>query len=199
MVEEKQNKIFLLKKAIADAQANLDYAEHLLEQLNPGELDVIQEKVSKTGKVEINDKTKIIEGVFDGEKMIGPQNQIYNVPPNYASKSKLVEGDLLKLTIAPDGSFIYKQIGPVARQRMIGTLVRDDEANWRVLTGGKSFRVISAAVSYFKGEPGDEVIILLPQKGSARFAAVENIVKALTPQEKEELLTSGVETELPSP
>ena len=42
--------------------------------------------------------------------MIGPKDKIFPVPANYASKSKLVEGDRLKLTILPNGSFVYKQI-----------------------------------------------------------------------------------------
>jgi hypothetical protein len=65
---------------------------------------------------------KIIEGVFDGQVMIGPDGKSYPVPANYASKSKLVEGDILKLTIADDGGFIYKQIGPIPRRQIIGTL-----------------------------------------------------------------------------
>lgn len=199
MPEENSNKISLLQKAIADAQANLDYAKQLLVELSPEELSEIERRAQEKSKFEVEGETKIVEGVFDGQNMIGPQDQVYNVPANYASKSKLVEGDLLKLTIIPDGSFIYKQIGPVSRKRIVGALLKDDDNNWKVLVDGVSFKVNSAAVSYFKGEPGDEVIVLIPQKGTARFAAVENIVKALTPQEKEELLTSGAEAELPNP
>ena len=47
-----------------------------------------------------------MEGVFDGQNMMGPDGKKYPVPANYASKSKLVEGDVLKLTISDDGSFI---------------------------------------------------------------------------------------------
>ena len=54
---------------------------------------------------------RVIEGVFDGEQMLGQDERRYPVPPNYASKSKLVVGDVLKLTIASDGTFIFKQIG----------------------------------------------------------------------------------------
>ncbi|MEJ0073033.1 MAG: hypothetical protein WDN27_03050 [Candidatus Saccharibacteria bacterium] len=44
------------------------------------------------------------------------------MPANYASKSKLVQGDILKLTIADDGAFLYKQIGPIARKQVVGAL-----------------------------------------------------------------------------
>ena len=49
----------------------------------------------------------VVEGVFDGERMMGTDGIKYNVPPNYASKSKLLEGDILKLVIQEDGSFIF--------------------------------------------------------------------------------------------
>ena len=57
--------------------------------------------------------------LYTSQVMIGPDGKSYPVPANYASKSKLVEGDILKLTIADDGGFIYKQIGPIARLSLI--------------------------------------------------------------------------------
>ncbi|MBU1146566.1 hypothetical protein KKD80_03410, partial [Patescibacteria group bacterium] len=39
---------------------------------------------------------RIMEGVFNGQNMIGADGKEYLVPANYASKSKLVEGDILK-------------------------------------------------------------------------------------------------------
>lgn len=121
---------------------------------------------------------KIIEGAFDGQNMLGPDGKQYSVPANYASKSKLVEGDVLKLTITRDGSFIYKQIGPIDRQRLIGQLSRDEvSGEYRVVAEGKSYKVLLASITYFKGEPGDEVVILVPALGDTRWAAVENIIK----------------------
>ncbi len=121
---------------------------------------------------------RVIEGAFDGQNMTAPDGKQYSVPANYASKSKLVEGDVLKLTITRDGSFIYKQIGPVERQRVIGRLVRDDvTGEFRVDASGKQYKVLLASVTYFKGEAGDEVVILLPQGSDARWAAVENVIK----------------------
>lgn len=121
---------------------------------------------------------KIIEGAFDGQNMLGPDGKQYSVPANYASKSKLVEGDVLKLTITRDGSFIYKQIGPIDRQRLIGQLSRDEvSGEYRVLAEGKSYKVLLASITYFKGEPGDEVVVLVPSVGDTRWAAVENIIK----------------------
>ncbi len=121
---------------------------------------------------------RIIEGRFDGQNMSGPDGKQYSVPANYASKSKLVEGDILKLTITRDGSFIYKQIGPIDRRRIIGQLMRDEgTGEYRVSAEGKSYKVLLASITYFKGEPGDDVVVLVPSAGETRWAAVENIIK----------------------
>ncbi len=126
---------------------------------------------------------KIVEGIFDGERMISGEGQIYQIPPNYASKSKLVEGDLLKLTITPKGAFIYKQIGPIERDRIRGALLRNEETGeFAVTHDDKVYRVLKASITYFHGEQGDEVVILVPKKSPSRWAAVENVVKRGTPQ-----------------
>lgn len=121
---------------------------------------------------------KILEGVFDGQNMIGSDGRQYIVPPNYASKSKLVEGDILKLTIQPNGTFLYKQIGPIERQRVVGPLVRDElNGDWRVAALGKRYNVLAAAVSYYKGNSGDDAVILIPKATPSKWAALENIVR----------------------
>lgn len=118
---------------------------------------------------------KVIEGVFDGESMIGKDGRKYPVPPNYASKSKLVPGDKLKLTIAPDGTFIYKQIGPVERTKVVGVL-EEDGGKFKVLSDGKYYNVLLASVTYFKAKPGDSLSIIVPKDQEADWAAVENVI-----------------------
>lgn len=123
---------------------------------------------------------KIIEGVFNGEFMIGEDGKEYTVPPNYASKSKMVEGDLLKLTITNKGSFIYKQIGPTNRKRIIGELVKHmlgDKEQWIVVSDNKTYKVLTASVSFYKANSGDEVILLIPQNGMSEWGAIDNVIK----------------------
>jgi len=125
-----------------------------------------------------NAQEKIVEGVFDGYAMQGNDGNQYDVPANYASKSKLVQGDILKLTVSNTGSFIFKQIKPIERQRLIGNLefdARDDQ--YYAEKDGKRWKLITASVTYFKGEEGDEVIFLIPEAGESQWAAVENILK----------------------
>lgn len=136
-------------------------------------------KAAEYGREATEEEGLIVEGVFNGQIMIGPDGKQYSVPANYASKSKLVEGDILKLTIDSSGAFIFKQISPVERQRLVGHLVKDKESgNFVVLAGDKIFKVLLASITYFKGEEGDEVVILVPKDADSEWAAVENIIRS---------------------
>ena len=124
-----------------------------------------------------NSDENIIEGVFNGKKMIGSDGKEYVVPPNYASKSKLVEGDIMKLTLAPNGRFIYKQIGSIPRKRIIGVLSFDEERQlWNVLHENKKYKVLTASVTFYKGKPYDEAVALIPQDCESDWCAMENVI-----------------------
>lgn len=157
-----------LRKLLIDAETNLAAAKELLNSM----LGADDEPVRTTEQL----AGRIVEGVFDGQTMHDSEGKSYPVPANYASKSKLVEGDILKLTIADDGSFIYKQIGPVARRQLVGTLVQHDGAYY-VEAGSKEYRVLLASVTFFKGRIGDQVSIIVPEDNrNAEWAAVEAIL-----------------------
>lgn len=177
----KQNKLQQIKRLVETAHVSLESARQLLAQV-AGDDDsdpAMASKAAAVGSVSENADEKIIEGVFDGQNMVGPDGKQYSVPANYASKSKLVAGDTLKLTITGDGTFMYKQIGPVDRQRLVGLLVKDDTTDeYRVVVGDTSYKVLLASVTYFKGEAGDEVVLLVPKEQQCEWGAVENIIKA---------------------
>ena len=119
---------------------------------------------------------KIVEGIFDGQNMRGNDDNMYPVPPNYASKSKLVQGDGLKLTVEDDGSFVFKQISPADRKRVIASAQKDASGNLIVDIGGENYRVLSATATYFNLEPGDKVVALISKKtfDGTKWAAIEN-------------------------
>ncbi|MFH1207513.1 MAG: hypothetical protein V1668_02810 [Patescibacteria group bacterium] len=177
----KQNKLQQINKLIETAHVSLESARRLLRTLVGGDEEVsidVADKAKEVGKVVATGNEKIIEGVFDGQNMVGPDGKQYSIPANYASKSKLVQGDTLKLTIMADGSFMYKQIGPVERNRLVGLLARDEATDeYRVIVGEKFYKVLLASITYFKGESGDEVVILTPKDKESVWAAVENIIK----------------------
>jgi len=135
-------------------------------------------KAAQEGQEHQGEEGLVIEGVFNGQLMIGPDGKKYSVPANYASKSKLVEGDILKLTIDSSGSFIFKQISPVERKRLVGHLVKDKKSDeFVIIAGDKIYKVLLASITYFRGEEGDEVVILVPKDNDSNWAAVENVIK----------------------
>jgi hypothetical protein len=164
-------KIAAIREMIAGAERTIASARAMLSQIE----GVPTKRAPKI--VSSDEEGEIVEGVFDGQVMIGTDGKQYPVPANYASKSKLVEGDMLKLTITPDGSFVYKQIGPIERKRVIGIVSQDDLGNYVVIAEGKAYRVLLASVTYFKAEAGDEVTIVIPAGSETVWAAIENLVK----------------------
>lgn len=124
------------------------------------------------------DGSRTIEGVFNGMFLIGPDGMAYPVPPNYASKSRIVEGDVLKLVIRSDGTFVFKQIGPIERRREVGTVALDPSTGTHVVICGQTaYKVLPATISFYRADIGDEAVILLPKSRDSVWAAVENIVK----------------------
>lgn len=176
---DKLSNAALILQMIEAAEKNIQSAKQLLKENLGGAAykPSAASFVDKAAMLSSSEGGKVIEGVFDGQNMIGPDNKQYPVPANYASKSKLVEGDVLKLTISDDGSFIYKQIGPIERRKVLGLLLQDERGDHRVVADGKTYKVLLASLTYFKAEPGDEVTIVLPKDSEAQWAAVENVIK----------------------
>ncbi len=176
---DKLSNLALIAQMIDSADKNIQSAKQLLREMMGGQMPRSNSNMvaSRAADLAVTEGGKVIEGVFDGQNMIGPDGKQYPVPANYASKSKLVQGDVLKLTIADDGSFIYKQISPIDRKKMLGVLTLDDKGDFRVLAEGKIFRVLLASLTYFKAESGDEVTIIVPKDEETEWAAVENVIK----------------------
>lgn len=166
MADFSDKQIKRLRALIAEAETSLAAAKELLVSL-------LGDDPMATAAVKEENIGKVIEGVFDGQNMVGSDSKTYPVPANYASKSKLVQGDILKLTIADDGTFLYKQIGPIPRKQVVGALELTD-GHYFVKVGDKQYRVLLASVTYFKAKPGDQVSVNVPQDDvSAEWAALE--------------------------
>ena len=168
MSEIPEKQIKRLRSLIGEAETSLSAAKELLVSML-GDGDTI---TAPRETVVSSPEGKIIEGIFDGQIMIGPDGKNYPVPANYASKSKLVEGDIMKLTIMDDGKFMYKQIGPVERKTVIGTLTQHDD-KYFVEVSGREYQILYASVTYFHLRKGSQVSVTIPaQNDDATWAAV---------------------------
>jgi hypothetical protein len=171
--------------ALQMLKAARDNMNHVIQLLEGGDSSsAVRQMVDfaanrKKTESELDDAGgKMLEGVFDGEAMVGADGLRYPVPENYASKSKLVEGDILKLIIRPDGTQVFKQIGPIERKRIGGKLAVDSSTHENVVVCGQDvYKVLAASVSYYKAIPGDEIVALVPSGGGSAWAAVESVGK----------------------
>lgn len=182
--DDKILQIETLRETIADAEKTIRNAQAILLKLEGG---VEKKKVSLT-----SDEEGVIYGNFDGQLMIGDDGKQYPVPANYASKSKLVEGDMLKLTIN-GGNFMYKQVGPIERKNLIGLAGQDENGNYFVISEGVPYKILLASITYFKIEPGDEVVITVPVENSSVWAAIENVLQKSTSVKNYEEKTTSLE------
>lgn len=171
------SKLALIKEMLESAESNLRSAKQMINELTGSSSKTIYSKLAADlpSSDDHDGEEKIIEGVFNGETMTDKSEKEYPVPANYASKSKLIPGDVLKLTIQEDGSFLYKQIGPAERKRVVGTLTYED-GQYKVIASGKAYKVLLASVTYYKGEVGNKVTLVIPALEDSDWGAIENIL-----------------------
>lgn len=173
-------KLVRVKELVDNAESALKVAQQILAEamgLSGDETISTGTYIDKavTSTKEIDTGGKIIEGVFDGQNMVDKKGSVYPVPANYASKSKLIPGDVLKLTVTEEGKFLYKQIGPVERKTVIGPLVYND-GRYQILANGKAYNVLLASVTYFRAEVGDEVTMIIPMDEDSDWGAIEAVL-----------------------
>lgn len=182
--------ILAVSTMIESMESDLSNAKKMLQHLATADdvsidIDALSKQTAKLTRTEwmknyLDDENmQIVEGVFDGYFMTGADQKKYPVPLNYASKSKLVPGDKLKLRISPDGKLIYKLIIPTDRKHIRAVLSMDseDETKYVALTPEwQTYHLNQAAVTYYKGRPGDEIYILT-SKESGSYAAIEAVIK----------------------
>lgn len=175
----------VVKELLDSAEQSVHRARTLLsEMVSDSTIDsssFVKKASSVTAAPSVENGQRIIEGVFDGQYMVDSDGRTYPVPANYASKSKLVSGDHLKLTITEDGRFLYKQIGPVERKHLVGPLTHEDGQYKILTTTGKAYKVLLASVTFFRAEIGDEVTILVPENENTEWAAIEAVLPKIQP------------------
>lgn len=123
------------------------------------------------------DGVKVVESIYDGQFISGPDGRKYPVPLNYSSKTKLVWGDVLKLKIMTDGSLVYKLIGQVPRKHLKATISRDTDGRYiAITTDNHKYYINQAAITFYKAQVWDEVAIIVNEQWHDH-AALEAILQ----------------------
>lgn len=175
LLEKNPSNQAIIKNLLNEIEERIAKIKVLLEQKSENNLTPKnQEKIAEEQEV----GSQVVIGFYDGEKMIGENSKEYSISSNYASKSKLLPGDKLKLTINPNGVFVYKQVELIERKSIVGSLRLEDGNKYFVVApDGRKWRVLKASVSYYHGNPGDEAVILIPKNKESAWGAVENIIR----------------------
>ena len=172
-------KLQAIRDFVLNAEKSLKNAKKILKDvLEEQGLSIHDEEISLDTKwlnTYNSDEEKIVEGVFTWEEMLWVDDHKYPVPVNYASKSKLVQWDRLKLTIDPTWRMLYKQIKPIDRETKVWLLTKE-QGKFQVISEWLTYNVLTAAVTHFKAEIGDSVSIIVPTGKHANFAAIESVI-----------------------
>lgn len=189
LLEKHEHMLQFMNNMLDNMEMDIKRVKLVVKQLmkfnpeNPKSLDVNTSEIQKVMGTEglksyTEDSIEVVEWKFDGYFMIGSDQKKYPVPLNYSSKTKLVPGDVLKLKIMSDGKFIYKLIQPIERKHLRATLSKTDENKFIAVTDeGQTFFLNQAAVTFFKGKPGDELYVVSNKNMDGGFAAIEAIIK----------------------
>ena len=187
LIEKHGQMIQFVKNTISTIETDLKRMRLVLNKLSnfdpsdPKSLDdkEVSEAIgTEELKTYTEENVQVVEGKFDWYFMVGADQKKYPVPLNYSSKTKLVPGDVLKLKILDNGQFIYKLINPVERKHIRATLSKTDDNKFTAVTDDwQTFFLNQAAVTFFKGRPGDELYILTNEKDNGGFAANEAVIK----------------------
>jgi hypothetical protein len=185
-----------IQQLIDSAMASLKTAESMLRKTTGVSNPLTEDHVAKAKDVADQapiGEGKVVYGIFDGQTMIDQEGNTYPIPANYASKSKLVETDKMKLTITEEGKFLYKQIEQVPRKSVVGVLIQED-GQYKVLSDGKSYRILMASITFYRAEIGDQVTVLLPAEGDAHWGAVDGVIpKAIAEKQAEDIVSEAME------
>lgn len=168
-----QKQIQSLYDLIQSAQTNINSARRILDELVGNEWWTNFE-LSTGGLATYQDEdSKVVEGIFTGESMLGADGNTYSVPQNYASKSLLVQGSRLKATIEPNGKIIYKIIKEIPFETFLGVITKSGD-KYQISTDQKVYNVLTAAITFHKCEVWDKVNIRVPEGKDATYAVIEN-------------------------
>lgn len=173
MIQDKQIKA--LRDLIQSAESSVRSARKMLDSIL---WDAPRDEFDISG-VELNSyqswDDKIVEWVFTGDSMLGPDGSVYPVPQNYSSKSLLVQGSRLKATIDVHGGIKYKIIEEIPFETSIGIVTKNGD-KYEITTDAKTYKVLMAAITFHKCSVGDTVSIRTPKWKDATYAVIESII-----------------------
>src|SRR3989339_1533190 len=157
-----------LRRIVALTHSNLEKISRILDNID------------KEKRKEMYKGMPGVSGYFDGFYLIGEDGSKYEVPANYAAKSRIVFGDTLKM-IEEDGKKLFKQIDKVPMKILEGILSKK-EGKWYLLSDGGTYKVSDIAAEFHKAELNDKAVAYVPENAlNATYAALDYLEKEKLP------------------
>jgi hypothetical protein len=167
-----------IKKMVWSTKKNLEKIEHMLVKM--------ETKRERDKLLELDG----VEGVFDGFNMTDSEGKTYEVPANYAAKSRLVFGDKLKM-VEKDGRQLFKQLEKVPRKTSQGIATKK-EGLWYAITDTGSYKISDVAAEFNEIQINEELVVIIPEDNlGAPFAALDKVIRPET-EEKDTKKSSRV-------
>jgi hypothetical protein len=153
-----------IKKIVSSTKNALEKIEFLLVKL--------ETKKERDELLELDG----VEGSFDGFNMLGDDGKTYEVPANYAAKSRLVFGDKLKM-VEKDGRKLFKQLEKAPRKTSQGIATKK-EGLWYAITDTGSYKISDVAAEFNNIQINEELVVIVPEDNlNAPFAALDKVIR----------------------
>jgi len=130
--------------------------------------------LSPSAPPEITDE---IEGTFDGQFLVTSTGQKVEVPANYASKTRVLYGDVVK-AYKEGGEQKFKVTTKQPRKKL-KALTTKREGKWHVVTGLGSYKISDSSADFNNLQLNQEVNVLVPESNTqVPYAAFDEIYVA---------------------
>ena len=172
----------------AELAKQIEIISHLLEtnEKNLQKVRSILQTLESESKKDMYREVPGVTGTFNGISMTAEDGKNYDVPANYAAKSRLVFGDVLKLIDEGDKK-VFKQIEKVERRKIEGILTKK-EGRWYILSDAGSYKISDNAAEFNNAQLNDEAVALIPANNvGASFAALDSLKKKPQPMDQQQL------------
>lgn len=174
MDKQKNEKITTILQSI---KADIDKLEQVLFD-DTDDTSSVKDNINaqKDTENKKNNTSDGITGYFDGLFMVGDNGKKYEVPRNYAAKSKLIYGDILSMILDEKGTATFKQIQKVPRKKIEGIVVKKGNT-WMLLSDAGAYELSSTAAEFNNAKEHDEATALIPEDNTnVPFAALDEIL-----------------------
>lgn len=174
-----------LEQLIEKIEIDMKRARYMINEISEGNCNIEKmsndqefwELATKLLNYEEENAIKVIEWIYDWYFMNWSDEKKYPVPMNYASKTKLIPWDVLKLKIMEDWKLVYKLIWAASKKYIKWTLSKTDDNKFVAISDEwHTYLLNQAAVTFFKWKPGDEMSIIINWDKEYDYAAIETII-----------------------